>query len=143
MVKIRFSSEFLRPEDVPDGTLVTVVNEGHYRSPEETPFGREVFEIRVRLPDGKEKLWTMNKTTQKRMVDAHGDDSRNWIGKKIRIELTKQTVRGELKTVVYGRPVEEELLGVVEAKPPEAEETVTLTLSREEAERLRALLGKK
>lgn len=91
MVKIRFSSEFLRPEDVPDGTVVTVVNEGHYRSPEETPFGREVFEIGVRLPNGKEKPWTMNKTTQKRMVQAHGDDSKNWVGKKFGLSSQNKT----------------------------------------------------
>jgi len=143
MVKIRVS-EWLRPSDVREGDIVTIADEGRNRSAEETPFGREVFEIGVKLPSGEVKLWTMNRTTQRRCAEAWGDETRNWIGKKVRIQLREQNVRGIMKTVIYGIPVEEELKAEAKpAAPSEAEETVTLTLSKEEAERLKALLGKK
>lgn len=144
MVKIRVS-KWLRPGDVRDGDMVTIVDEGRSRSAEETPFGREVFEIGVKLPSGEVKFWTLNRTTQHRCAEAWGDETRNWIGKQVKVEVREQNVRGVIRKVLYGIPIKEEL-PKAEAKPmapQKAEEMVTLTLTKEEAERLKELLGKK
>lgn len=93
---------------VENGDLLTVVNEGRFLTADETPFKRPAFQIEIKLPSGNEKTWTMNKTTRKRLAAAYGDDSVNWVGRKVRVELLKQNVRGELKTVIYGHPVEAE-----------------------------------
>jgi 4-hydroxy-3-methylbut-2-enyl diphosphate reductase IspH len=50
-------------------------------------------------------------------VNAWGDESKKWVDKKVKVELVKQNVRGELKVVVYGHPMAEELPGTVEARP--------------------------
>jgi hypothetical protein len=97
--------EWLRPSDLKDGDILTIADEGTVRSASETPFGREVFEIRVRLPGGEEKVWTMNLTTQRRLIDAWGKDTRSWVGRKVRVQLQQQNVRGIVKTVIYGTPV--------------------------------------
>ncbi|MDI6813769.1 MAG: hypothetical protein QMD10_09560 [Desulfitobacteriaceae bacterium] len=144
MVRIKVG-EWLRPSDVHEGDIVTIVNEGRNRGADETPFGREVFEIDVRLPSGEVKPWTMNRTTQRRCAEAWGDETKGWVDKPVRIQLREQSVRGIMKTVIYGVPIKEELPAaeVKPVAPSEAEEGVTLTLTREEAERLKALLGKK
>lgn len=141
VVKIKVS-EWLRPSGIRDGDIVTIVDEGRNRSADETPFGREVFEIGVRLPSGEEKPWTMNRTTQRRCAEAWGDDTRDWVDKRVRIQLREQNVRGVMRTAIYGVPIKGELPSP-KAEPVEVKEKVTLTLTREEAERLRALLGKK
>jgi len=117
MVKVK-AGDWLRPGDVKDGDIVTIVDEGKYRSADETPFGREVFEIGVKLPNGEVKTLTMNRTTQRRCVKAWGDETRNWVRRKLRIELREQNVRGVMKTVIYGVPITEEL-PPAEAKPSE------------------------
>lgn len=140
-VKIKVS-RWLRPSDIHDGDIVTITDEGRNRSADETPFGREVFEIHVRLPSGEEKLWTMNGTTQRRCAEAWGDETKAWIGKKVQVQLREQGVRGTMRTVIYGIHIREEL-PKAEAKPVAApEEKVTLTLNKPEAEKLKALLGK-
>lgn len=106
MVKMSEHEEFLSAEMVKNGDLLEIVNEGRFLTADETPFKRASFQIEVKLPNGSVKTWTMNKTTRKRLAAAYGDDSREWIGKKVRVELLKQNVRGELKTVIYGHPVE-------------------------------------
>jgi len=106
MPKMSEHEEFLSAEMVKNGDSLEIVNEGRFLTAEETGFGRAAFQIEVRLPNGAVKIWTMNKTTRKRLAAAYGDDSVNWIGKKVRTELLKQNVRGEVKTVIYGHPVE-------------------------------------
>ncbi|MEM2351236.1 MAG: hypothetical protein QXT26_02395 [Thermoproteota archaeon] len=143
MVKIK-ASKWLRASDVRDGDIVVIVSEGQNRSAEETPFQRPVFEIDVKLPSGEVRTWTMNTTTQRRCAEAFGDETGNWVNKKVKIQLREQNVRGVMKTVVYGVPIREELQ-VFESKPetPPEEETVTVALTREELKRLKELLGRK
>jgi hypothetical protein len=108
--------EWLRPSDLRDGDILTIADEGTVRGAESTPFGREVFEIRVRLPGGEEKVWTMNLTTQRRLIDAWGKDTRSWVGRKVKVQLQQQNVRGIVKTVIYGTPV----AGIYPAPPQPA-----------------------
>ena len=137
MVKIG-NSRWLRPSDVKDGDVVTIVNEGQKRSAEETPFKRAVFEIAVRLPSGEEKILTMNSTTQRRCMEAWGNETRNWIGKRLRIELREQNVRGVIKRVIYGYPLADRVSDTSAAN----EDIVTIRLTVQEVAQLMALLSK-
>lgn len=98
--------EFLNASMVKDGDVVVMLDTGTFREPEETGFKRTVFQIRVRLPDGRTKTWTMNKTTRGRLAIAYGDDSATWANRGIRVQVLGQNVRGEVKQVLYGYPVE-------------------------------------
>jgi hypothetical protein len=108
MVKISeikgLSTRFLRPDHVKTGDVLEFVSEGEYVPKEESQFGRDLFQIDVRLPDGTVKTWTMNLTTRNRMVEAYGDDTKNWVGKKVRVEVANQNVRGTMRKVIYGFP---------------------------------------
>jgi len=133
---------WLRPSDVHDGDIVTIIEEGRKRDANETPFNRAVFEIAVRLPSGEEKIWTMNRTTQRRCIEAWGNETKNWIGKRLRIELRVQNVRGVMKKVIYGFPITGKAAEVPVEMSATKEEEITVTLTVREVRQLLALLSK-
>ena len=133
---------WLRPSDVHDGDIVTIIEEGRKRDANETPFNRAVFEIAVRLPSGEEKIWTMNRTTQRRCIEAWGKETKNWIGKKLRIELREQSVKGVMKKVIYGFPTADNALEVTADVSAAREGVLTVKLTVQEASQLLALLSK-
>ena len=141
MVKIK-ASMWLRPKDVNNGEIITIVDEGKSKSADETPFGREVFEIGVRLPSGEKKIWSMNRTTQRRCIEAWGNETKNWIGKRLRIELKEQNVKGVMKKVIYGFPIADKVTEVPADMSAAKEEEITVTLTVREAIQLMALLSK-
>lgn len=98
--------EFLNSTMLEEGDIVVLLDEGIFREPEDTGLQRTVFQISVGLPDQRNKTWTMNKTTRKRLIEAWGDDSANWVNKKVQIKMTMQNVRGEMRTVLWGYPIE-------------------------------------
>jgi len=106
VVKVSELSQFVQPGvDVKAGDLVTFADAGAIRSADETPFGREVFQITVALPSGQKKLLTVNRTSMRNLAAKYGDDSEGWVGKKAHVSLVKQNVRGTVKDVIYLNPV--------------------------------------
>lgn len=98
-------SEFLTPDDVKTGDVIEIVDEGTFVPASESRFGRPVFQIRVRLPSGEEKIWTVNKTTLRELSRAYGDETKNWVGKKVGVEVVTMNVRGVMRNVIFGHPV--------------------------------------
>lgn len=121
MVRMSDHEDFLSADMLNNGDIVEILNEGKFLEAEETPFKRSAFQIDVRLQNGSKKVWTMNKTTRKRLAAAYGDDSKEWVGRRVRVEILKQTIRGELKNVIYGHPVpsveKETITDPTKAKP--------------------------
>lgn len=104
-IEISESKQFIRASDVEDGDIVTLLDEGGIR---EADFGtgrvKQVFEILVEHK-GEKKLWTMNKTTLKNLVQAFGDETSKWIGKKVKLTKVKVNVRGQLRDCIVGQPI--------------------------------------
>ena len=98
--------EFLNSTMVQEGDVVVLLDEGVFRGPEETGLTRTVFHINVELPDRRTKIWGMNKTTRRKLAKVWGDDSANWVGKRVKITVTTQNVMGEMRDVLWGHPVE-------------------------------------
>jgi len=113
MVEIKLTTtRWLRASDVKNGDTIAIVSEGRYLRAEDVPFdlqGRDqIFEIDVMLPpDARFIPWFMNSTTQNRCVEAWGKETKNWIDKRVRVELKEQNVRGQMQTVIYGVPLKE------------------------------------
>jgi hypothetical protein len=91
--------DFLRAGDVKDGDIIILLDSGVFRDKSETPFNRAVYQFQVKLPDGSVKTWTANKTSMDQLASAYGDDLEQWIGKKVKINIVKQNVRGQFKDV--------------------------------------------
>jgi hypothetical protein len=101
------ASQYLRPTDIQDGDVVEIVSEGRIRSAEESKWGKPSLLLDVQLPSGARKTWSLNVTTLRRLTEAWGKDRRSWVGRRVRLEKVRQNVRGELRDVIYGRPLEE------------------------------------
>ena len=102
------SGNYLSAKDVKElkEPIARFIDEGIIN--EDTPFKRPVFEITIELSNGVVKTYGMNKTSVKTISEAYGEDSKNWKGKLIKLELVKQNVRKELKEVVYAEPYSKE-----------------------------------
>ena len=106
-MKIKIQSQFVSGEDVKQGDIVYLLDEGEYRKlPEQfRREGREnVLTFQMKLPDGNIKFYTMNKTTQQNLIGVYGDDSKNWINKDLKVHLITQNVAGKMKKVIYLTP---------------------------------------
>ena len=97
--------EFLGPDDIGVENNVKIADEGKAglirggEGKEDVP----TFEIGVILPSGEQKLWTMNKTSQRTLASKWSKDTKQWIGKTATLYTTDQNVRGTMKKVVYAR----------------------------------------
>ena len=96
-----FSGNFLKAEDCKGGEICELLDFG---SMEEitTPEGKAKavlnFQIRFDVEGAKsEKTFTPNKSNGNAMVEAWGDDTDAWVGKRFKINLAKVRVFGKIK----------------------------------------------
>lgn len=84
-------------EDFKENDVLTILNEGVKTEGE---FGtQDVFKVRV--PSGDELSLSFNKTSINNMIDAYGDESKNWIGKEVKVWRILQNVQGKMRKVTY------------------------------------------
>jgi hypothetical protein len=107
MVKISDMDNYLHADAVEDGDVIEIVGKPHYVSADESTFDRAYLEIIVKLPNGRQKTWTPNKTTLKKLAATFGDDADLWNGKRVQLKVLEQNVRGEMKGVIYGEPAKD------------------------------------
>lgn len=115
MVKVN-TSEFLKASDVPGEAVVQFVDEGKYvdsQFKDQAGNAKTNFNITVRLGED-EKTWTMNKTSQRAMAEAYGDESSDWVGKCAKLIIVKMLVGKDMRDVVMGEPTEVEAAPIAE-----------------------------
>jgi len=95
--KVSLNGEWIKSGvDIHDGDIIKINDAGQ---PVEGEFGtRTVFRVDV---GGLEKLLSWNQTSLNNCVDAFGEDSTKWVGKKVKVWILKMMVGGKLKNVVY------------------------------------------
>jgi len=91
---------FLTPDKVNEGDFIVIESEGELV---DTPGGAKRYRFLV-SKNGEKYLWTMNNTTVNRLVDAFGDETQNWIGKKVKIQKVLVLVRNQEKLSLVGMP---------------------------------------
>jgi hypothetical protein len=110
MVKLPRLSKppYLKPHHVRHDDLVEIVEEPYVRSAEESRFERpRGYAVVKLLRTGELYTWGFNGTTWDRLLDAFGDDGALWRGKRVKVRVETQTVRGEQKSVIFGVPYNE------------------------------------
>jgi hypothetical protein len=118
---------WLTAERVRVDDILEVVGEGEI---DEETFTKPYLILPVRY-EGEELWLRIGVRNARRLADAWGTDTARWVGKRIKVVALEEYPGLGRKGMVLS-PAEEE---------PAEEETVTLTLTKEEAERLRKLLG--
>jgi len=91
--------------DVKTGDTITFLSGITVRGKAETGFDRDTAEVNIRLPNGKEKPLTVNRTSQKALSKAFGDESDDWKSHKAKVTIVQQQVRDQLKDVIYLEPI--------------------------------------
>ena len=98
--------DFLKAKDVKNGMVLEIEGELIHKKAEETKFGKEAWILPVKLSNGESKNFQANLTSMRELEKTFGDESKDWVGKKISIQVIKQNVSGELKPVIYARALE-------------------------------------
>ncbi len=95
--KISLGKFLEKGKDICDGDVVEIANEGKQV---EGNFGiQDVFSIK--LKNGETGNISFNRTSINTLIDGYGEDSINWIGKKVKIMVIKQMVSNKLTNVYY------------------------------------------
>jgi hypothetical protein len=106
MPKISEIDEYLHPENVSDGEILTIVAKPTLISEEESALGRAYFELQVQNKNGEAKIWAPNKTTLKKIATKFGDETDAWLNKKVKLSKVTMNVHGETKQVLFGEPIQ-------------------------------------
>jgi hypothetical protein len=102
---------YLCSTDVVDGDVIQFIDAGDLI---EKDFSKEqdgsdiktVLEITVELPNGRRKKYSPNAKTRDALAEGFGSpDTENWIGKRACILLVRQSVYGNIKTIIYMEPI--------------------------------------
>lgn len=87
---------WLKPEDLQETTELEILTPHKKVAVDETGFKKPVFEINVKLPDGKKRTFTLSETKYRAISMLHGDDSDNWVNKKITVNKVPMNFKGEM-----------------------------------------------
>lgn len=110
MPDTRDLNEFVSAKDVEDGDILEIMDAGEIIS---TNFRKEdedeklVLQMGIRLPSGKVKKMTINRTNRENIAERFGPLTEHWIGIHVKVLKIKQSVFGEMKHVIHLKPVEE------------------------------------
>jgi len=104
---------FLMPHHVQQDDLLEIVGEPYVVDAEKSKYGRERGYVVVQLVrTGEMFSYGCNTTSWNRLLDAFGDNGALWLGKKVKIQLENQTIRGEAKTVLFAVPQIQQVIDV-------------------------------
>lgn len=99
-MKVKIESAFIQAGvDVRDGDIIKFLNEGEEKANPKFD-NKKQFSILVRTDEGVEKKMSINNTSKRNMIATYGDDSKDWVLKDARVNIIKQLVSGELKSVI-------------------------------------------
>ena len=95
--RISLGAFLKKGEDFKDGDIVEVMSEGKQV---EGQFGtQDIFTIK--LSDEKEGNVSFNSTSINNLIDAYGEDSKSWMGKKVKVWGILSNIQGKMKKVYY------------------------------------------
>ena len=90
--------EFLTPTVARKAKAVVVDSEPRYV---DTKYGKKLF---VDVKIGKDILtWVQNAKTTSFLLKQFGKNEKNWIGKKVNLEVVMMVVQGERKNVIFAK----------------------------------------
>ena len=108
MAIIKIISPFLKAGiNVKKGDIIKLVDEGFQK--EMIGFDKKskmVWEFTVELPNGENKAYTMNVSTQKVLIEQYGEDTKNWIGKPLEVSIERKPINGKVVNIIYLLPPE-------------------------------------
>lgn len=109
IIPLRTKNPFLPPDYVKDGELATIVEEPYIIFAEDSKYGKEQTIITIKLKrDNKTYRWSLNPTSNDRLVKAFGDNAEYWINQDIVIQKRTLTFKDKQKDVLFATTVDAE-----------------------------------
>ena len=99
MPNIIWPSKYVKPENVKDGDKITIKSEADFIYSD--TLEKDVLEMRVMLPNGEEKIMSVNKGSFEWLSKTYGPSSDAWVGKEVPIYKVRMDVFGKVRMVVY------------------------------------------
>ena len=100
-----FSGNYLKAEDCKGGEIVEITDDSTIEEIQ-SPEGKVKAVLNVPISmEGKDKIFTPNKSNGNVMVEAFGEDTAKWKGQKFQIELAKVNVFGKIKDSIVVKPL--------------------------------------
>lgn len=103
MAKITIESPFLKAGvNIKKGDIIKILDEGHQK-PMVGFDGKtkNVWEFTVELPNGETKIYTMNVSTQKLLIEEYGDDTKEWVDKPLEVSIERKPINGQVRSIIY------------------------------------------
>lgn len=101
-------NEFVTPDvDVNDKDIVIIEEAGEFVEFTNKTTGKmeRKLQLSIMCANGKVKKITLNKTTNKAMIEGYGPLSEDWVGKQAVAAVSTSNVGGVLRRVIYLQPV--------------------------------------
>ena len=71
--------------------------------------GKEVYRCTVKPKDGNQKTWTINSTCWNKLIDAYGNETKDWIGKTVNLTTGKSRAGGRMVDIITATTAKEAL----------------------------------
>ena len=101
-MKMSRGGSYLKAKDAKDEQIIMFLDAGRkeqsdkFKYPDGNPMIMDIFKVEYK---GEQKEFKLNKASRVAMIDAFGDESTNWIGKKAKI-FVMPTPNGNDKMMV-------------------------------------------
>jgi hypothetical protein len=95
-----FPSYFLSGDEIMDSQIVVTIREVKQEVVPTRP-GKDDEEVIAIYFEDKKRGVRLNKTRAKEIARIHGDETDNWIGKKVKMYTEPQKAFGELHNVIH------------------------------------------
>ena len=112
MPNLNDMSRFLKREDVKNGDILKFKDAGEIKDVDfslakDGSNVKTVFQIGVELPDGKTKIVTLNKTSERILKEDYGVNTDNWVGKQVEVVFERTMCFGKMMDVMILKPAEQ------------------------------------
>lgn len=104
MVETDFSGDFLNADNCKKGDIIVITGEGDYVEIESNGKKKRVLNVPVEI-NGSSKTWSPFTDDGKAWVKAFGKNTKNWIGKKGKIDLVSYMSYGQKKQAISVEPI--------------------------------------
>ena len=107
MVKIEEPSNYVNAEIVGKGIEAVINDEGAYHECDTKWGKKDIFSMNVLVNNDTMLIYSPNRISRDRMVEAWGDDSAGWVGKKIKLNKVGMIIAGKMQDAIVATPIDE------------------------------------
>lgn len=107
-MKLTTAKNYLKTENIKQGDIITLLDEGQFVASAKYTYEngepRKDFLLKVKHNDSEADM-RLNATNKKVLVKAFGDETKEWVGKTIRLTTADIMVSGKMMKTIVMAPI--------------------------------------